>query len=76
MQDITVCQTEKEWSPIGGYDNVLAGYKQCWARALAKRYRGILRNPLEQGINLRLAPRRLDEPIRHLRSMKQPAVVA
>ncbi len=54
--------TEATWNPVTGCDKVSPGCAHCYAEAFAERWRGIPGHPYEQGFDLRIWPKRLDQP--------------
>ncbi len=54
--------TEATWNPVTGCDKVSPGCAHCYAEAFAERWRGIPDHPYEQGFDLRIWPKRLDQP--------------
>ncbi len=56
--------TDETWNPLRGCTKVSPGCKHCYAETFAERFRGVPGHPFEQGFNLRLAPHKLDEPLR------------
>lgn len=56
--------TEATWNPVTGCDKVSPGCAHCYAEAFAERWRGIPGHPYEQGFDLRLWPKRLDQPLK------------
>jgi protein gp37 len=47
-----------------GCDKIAPGCKNCYAERFAERFRGVPGHPFEQGFDLRLAPHKLEEPLR------------
>jgi protein gp37 len=56
--------TEATWNPVTGCDKVSPGCAHCYAEAFAERFRGVVGHPYEQGFDLRLWPKRIDQPLR------------
>lgn len=56
--------TNGVWNPVKGCDKVSPGCKHCYAKTFAERFRGVAGHPYEHGFDLRLAPHKLDEPLR------------
>lgn len=56
--------TEATWNPVTGCDKVSPGCAHCYAEAFAERFRGVPGHPYEQGFDLRMWPKRLDQPFR------------
>jgi protein gp37 len=56
--------TEATWNPVTGCSKVSPGCAHCYAETFAERWRGVPGHPYEQGFDLHLWPRRLDQPLR------------
>lgn len=56
--------TEATWNPVTGCDKVSPGCAHCYAETFAERFRGVPGHPYEQGFDLKLWPKRLDQPLR------------
>jgi protein gp37 len=56
--------TEATWNPVTGCAQVSPGCAHCYAKTFAERWRGVPDHPYEQGFELKLWPKRLDQPIR------------
>jgi protein gp37 len=56
--------TDATWNPVRGCTKVSPGCKFCYAETFAERFRGVPGHPFEQGFDLRLAPEKLEQPIR------------
>lgn len=56
--------TEATWNPVTGCSQVSPGCAHCYAKTFAERWRGIPGHPYEQGFELKLWPKRLDQPLR------------
>lgn len=56
--------TDATWNPVRGCTKVSPGCAHCYAETFAERFRGVPGHPYEQGFDLRLAPEKLDEPLR------------
>jgi protein gp37 len=56
--------TEATWNPVTGCDKVSPGCAHCYAETFAERWRGVAEHPYEQGFDLRIWPRRLEQPLR------------
>lgn len=63
--------TEATWNPVTGCDKVSPGCAHCYAETFAERFRGVPGHPYEQGFDLRMWPKRLDQPQR----WKRPRMV-
>ncbi len=62
-------KTKIEWTdatlnPVQGCSKVRPGCKHCYAETFAERFRGVKGHPFEFGFDLRLAPDKLQDPIR------------
>lgn len=55
--------TDATWNPIRGCTKISPGCKNCYAEALAERFRGVPGHPFEYGFDLRLVPEKLQEPL-------------
>jgi protein gp37 len=60
--------TEATWNPVTGCSKVSPGCANCYAETFAERFRGVPGHPYEQGFDLRLWPRRMDQPLKWKRS--------
>lgn len=58
--------TDATWNPVIGCTKISPGCKNCYAEALAERFRGVPGHPFEDGFDLRLVPHKLDEPLHWL----------
>ncbi len=56
--------TDATWNPTRGCTKISPGCKNCYAETFAERFRGVLGHPYEQGFDPRLAPHKLDAPLR------------
>ncbi|MGN6215854.1 MAG: DUF5131 family protein [Solirubrobacterales bacterium] len=56
--------TEATWNPVTGCSQVSPGCAHCYAKTFAERWRGVPDHPYEQGFELKLWPKRLDQPLR------------
>jgi protein gp37 len=56
--------TEATWNPVTGCSKVSPGCAHCYAETFAERWRGVPGHPYEQGFDLKLWPKRLDQPLR------------
>lgn len=56
--------TDATWNPVTGCTKISPGCAHCYAETFAERWRGTPNHPYEQGFDLRLWPKRLDQPIR------------
>jgi protein gp37 len=55
--------TDATWNPVRGCTKVSPGCAHCYAETFAERFRGVKGHPYEQGFDLRLVPRNLEEPL-------------
>jgi protein gp37 len=55
--------TDATWNPVIGCTKISQGCKNCYAEALAERFRGVSGHPFERGFDLRLVPQKLTEPL-------------
>jgi protein gp37 len=60
----TIEWTEATWNPVTGCSQVSPGCAHCYAKTFAERWRGVSGHPYEQGFELKLWPKRLDQPLR------------
>src|SRR5882724_875370 len=56
--------TDTTWNPVRGCTKVGPGCKNCYAEAFAERFRGVAGHPFEKGLDLRLIPGKLHDPLR------------
>lgn len=56
--------TDSSWNPVTGCDKLSAGCQNCYAEALAERFRGIEGHAFENGFDLQLHYDRLDAPFK------------
>ncbi|MGD9712758.1 MAG: DUF5131 family protein [Thermomicrobiales bacterium] len=56
--------TNATWNPVTGCDKVSPGCARCYAETFAERFRGVPGHPYEQGFDLRIWPKRIDQPLR------------
>ena len=55
--------TDATWNPVVGCTKISQGCKNCYAEALAERFRGVPGHPFKRGFDLRLVPQKLAEPL-------------
>ena len=60
--------TDATWNPVTGCTKITRGCDNCYAERFAKRFRGTLGHPFENGFALTLRPERLSQPL----SWKRP----
>jgi protein gp37 len=56
--------TDATWNPVRGCTKISPGCKHCYAEVFAERFRGVPGHPYEQGFDLRLVPKKLEEPLK------------
>ena len=56
--------TDATWNPVRGCTKISPGCKHCYAERFAERFRGVPGHPFEQGFDIRLVPKKLDQPLR------------
>lgn len=56
--------TNATWNPIRGCTKVSEGCKNCYAEAFAERFRGVPGHPYEQGFDLKLITKKIEEPLK------------
>lgn len=56
--------TDATWNPVRGCIKISPGCKHCYAEVFAERFRGVAGHPYEQGFDLRLVPKKLEEPLK------------
>jgi protein gp37 len=71
MNNTAIVWTDLTWNPVRGCDKVAPGCKNCYASTFAERFRGVPGHPFEQGFDLRLAPHKLEEPLR----LRKPSMI-
>src|ERR1044072_2408227 len=59
--------TEATWNPVTGCIKVSPGCDHCYAETFAERWRGTPGHAYENGFDLQLRPKRLDQPLRWTR---------
>jgi protein gp37 len=55
--------TDATWNPVTGCTKISAGCDNCYAERFAERFRGVPGHPYEQGFDLTLRPRRIEQPL-------------
>src|SRR5262245_22165088 len=60
----TIEWTDATWNPVRGCTKISPGCKHCYAATFAERWRGVPGHAYEQGFDFRLAPHRLEDPLR------------
>lgn len=63
--------TETTWNPVTGCTKISPGCKFCYAERFSERFRGVPGHPYEQGFDLKLHPKRLNQPL----TWKKPRIV-
>src|SRR5690348_15871721 len=56
--------TDATWNPVRGCTKISPGCKHCYAERFTERFRGVKGPPFENGLDLRLVPNKLAEPLR------------
>src|SRR6266849_2682340 len=56
--------TDATWNPVTGCTKISAGCDHCYAERFSERFRGTTNHPFENGFDLTLRPKRLDQPLR------------
>ena len=56
--------TDATWNPVTGCTKIGPGCDHCYAERFAERFRGVPGHPYEQGFDLTLRQKRLDQPAR------------
>ena len=64
MQRSSIEWTDQTWNPMRGCTEISPGCDHCYARTFAERFRGVPNHPYENGFDFRLAPHKLDEPLK------------
>lgn len=60
--------TDATWNPVTGCTKISAGCDNCYAERFSERFRGVPGHAYENGFDLTLRPKRLDQPLRWKRS--------
>ena len=55
--------TEATWNPVTGCTEVSSGCAHCYAKRFAERFRGVPGHPFEQGFDVVMRPKRLEQPL-------------
>ena len=63
--------TETTWNPVTGCTKISPGCKFCYAERFSERFRGVPGHPYEQGFDLKLHSKRLNQPL----TWKKPRIV-
>lgn len=56
--------TDATWNPVRGCTKISPGCKHCYAKTFAERWRGVPGHAYEHGFDFRLAPHKLNEPLK------------
>jgi protein gp37 len=56
--------TNASWNPIRGCTKLSEGCKNCYAQTFAERFRGVPGHPYEQGFDLRIITKKINEPLK------------
>jgi protein gp37 len=59
----TIEWTDATWNPVTGCTKISAGCDNCYAERFSERFRSTPGHPFENGFDLTLRPRRLDQPL-------------
>ena len=63
--------TDSSWNPVIGCTKISLGCKNCYAEAMAERFRGVPNHPFENGFDLQLQRHKLESPL----SWKKPRLI-
>lgn len=63
--------TDSTWNPVTGCTKISRGCDNCYAERLAERFRGVSGNHFEDGFDLTLRPKRLNQPL----SWRRPRMI-
>ena len=66
----TIEWTDATWNPVRGCTKISPGCKHCYAERFAERFRGVKGHPFEQGFDLRLVPKKIDDPLKWRRAQR------
>lgn len=66
----TIEWTNTTWNPVRGCTKISPGCTNCYAATFAERFRGEPGHPYEQGFDLRLVPKMLNEPLKWVKPRK------
>ena len=55
--------TDATWNPVTGCTKISAGCDNCYAERFAERFRGVPGHPFENGFDITLRPKRLEQPL-------------
>jgi protein gp37 len=56
--------TDATWNPVTGCTKISAGCDNCYAERFSERFRDVSGHPFENGFDLELRPRRLEQPLK------------
>jgi len=62
--------TNSTWNPVRGCTKVSEGCKNCYAETFAERFRGVPGHPYEQGFDLKLITKKIEDPLKWRRPKK------
>jgi protein gp37 len=60
--------TNSTWNPVTGCTKVSAGCDNCYAERFSERFRGVPDHPFENGFDITLRPKRIEQPLAWKRS--------
>lgn len=63
--------TDATWNPVTGCTKISPGCDNCYAERFSERFRGVADHPFENGFDLTLRPKRLEQPL----SWKKPRMI-
>jgi protein gp37 len=55
--------TDATWNPVTGCTKISAGCDNCYAERFSERFRGVKGHPFENGFDLTLKPKKLQQPL-------------
>lgn len=55
--------TDATWNPVTGCTKISAGCDNCYAERFSERFRGVPGHPFENGFDLTLRPKRIEQPL-------------
>jgi len=63
-QDSSIEWTNQTWNPVTGCTKISAGCDHCYAERFSERFRGVPDHPFQEGFDLTLRPKRLEQPLK------------
>jgi protein gp37 len=63
--------TDATWNPVTGCTRITAGCDNCYALRFSERFRGVPGHPFENGFDLTLRPKRIEQPL----SWRRPRMI-